>query len=63
MKNLIYIIGKGSRFIRILYWKLTGRWFWGIVGFVKDKPECKCKTTTVIDDDELNRFIEAMSKM
>ena len=36
MEKLIYIIGRKCPLFRKIIYKLTGKWYWGIMGWVKD---------------------------
>ena len=38
IQRVIYRIGRYSRLVRTIYFKGTGHWLWGIVGYIRDNP-------------------------
>lgn len=58
LNRIIYYIGKRSRSVRLMYYKCTHVWLWGIIGYIRDKPNYTPTHTVSISEDEFNKIIE-----
>lgn len=52
---MIYWIGKRAKWFRLLYYKITGTWHWGILPFIDEVPSDYDK---VVHKPELQELIE-----
>ena len=68
ISKLLYYIGKIHPKVRTLIHKLTGKWYWGIIGWIKDNPtppeELEQEKNTGEDwlDNQLNEIFSSGSK-
>jgi hypothetical protein len=58
MNKLIYCLGKRSKYVRKIYYTLTNKWLWGIVGFVIDYATIEKKDIPAYTQDEFDNTIE-----
>lgn len=54
---MLFLLGRKFRFIRYIYFKLTGRWLWGIVPCIRDYGSSKEAIYNYITDDEAAKWI------
>ena len=59
LKRVIYHIGKRSKLVRSKYLKYShGMWLWGMVRYIRDKPNYTPTSTVSISEDEFNKLME-----
>lgn len=55
--RIIYYIGKPKRmkWFRLLYYKISDRWYWGIIPFIKEVPS---EYDKVVHKKEIQELLE-----